>query len=572
MERVTQQDLLRAVGMHSEGNSSAYYEVVEAVREPNEPGLCQLFGALSQIVMVLAQSPEETEELVDAIFKYEFLSGENANSAFTKLILHLISSNSIYVLPSFQNLLRHLKVPDGEVDAACLVRFELIHKTIEQMLKIVPTGSSNIFVALSKCYPHKRHAVAVHELFVKQLLRIADYAPMLKSRILGLIVEKLVDLDVEIKLEQLELEPEEDYAEGIEGGDQEFDEDIESFESVGYEQGGAEVDALIDEQAGADVDERIDVMADKLDTIMCMVFAYLVQQMGSEQTQTRTLQGATFPLHVATTVSNTPSKASREMFSILLKVFGESVLKTHESKYVQFVLFIACQYSSDFADEFIGLLEQVLFAQDVEQLEQQQQQQQQQQQVPSPEKVKVGAYMAYRVGAPSTPRHTPTPVQQANKRAHPDVMRQKCAAYLASFCARAQYVGAEQIHKVIGHTLMYLRNYLESLTEADLAALNGGAGVNTSLAKRATQVGGRMVNGVGGQVSNQQQRQRQQQRHNRRQQRQQQQERHCVFYSTCQSLFYIIAFRANTLVYGENALTAWQTMHSGNSHSHHGYR
>ena len=65
---------------------------------------------------------------------------------------------------------------------------------------------SHLHEAIKEHFPHARRDVRTHRCFLANTLKLLTYAPVLRPRTLHLVVERLVDLDVQITLQQRSLE------------------------------------------------------------------------------------------------------------------------------------------------------------------------------------------------------------------------------------------------------------------------------------------------------------------------------------------------------------------------------
>lgn len=68
-------------------------------------------------------------------------------------------------------------------------------------MDLVPTGRGVLFPILSDFFPHKRFDRVIQTAYVRQLLHICSYEPLLQHRILDLIVKKCLEMDVEIVID-----------------------------------------------------------------------------------------------------------------------------------------------------------------------------------------------------------------------------------------------------------------------------------------------------------------------------------------------------------------------------------
>ncbi|KAI2492782.1 RNA polymerase I specific transcription initiation factor RRN3 [Fragilaria crotonensis] len=141
-----------------------------------------------------------------------------------------------------------------------------------------------------------------------------DYAPTLEPQMLELLIDKALEIDVEIRIKD--------------GGNVEIDEEkiVSQIDDEAIFE--LELDGDVPQKATAVnteaphqdnlLDRTIDEMAEKLDSIMVLLFRY-----------------------VESRVENDPQALSK-LFHILVPVFESTILTTHRSKFVQFILFYLC--------------------------------------------------------------------------------------------------------------------------------------------------------------------------------------------------------------------------------------
>jgi len=153
------------------------------------------------------------------LFHYEWKSEFRVSVAVVYLINHIVSSNSTFLTRALNLYVRSLSPPfkvgitnnhstdsalagtDEIVDAELQQRRHLIHKAIRRVMDLVPTGRGVLFPILSDFFPHKRFDRVIQTAYVRQLLHICSYEPLLQHRILDLIVKKCLEMDVEIVID-----------------------------------------------------------------------------------------------------------------------------------------------------------------------------------------------------------------------------------------------------------------------------------------------------------------------------------------------------------------------------------
>lgn len=365
--------------------------------------------ALPRCVSTMASEPHAYRLLLDALFKFDLLGDEAEARDYAHFIVHLVSSNTVYVVPTLQMLMRSMcrpqalpaalqpppaapaattgtkiaiggsftaalkaevekkeeeEKPPVDVEALFQRRYDSAHEIMQRVLALAPTATNILFPIVVEHFPHKRLDAPFQVAYLKNVLRLSGYAAGLRERIFGLVVDQLVAIDVEIKLDETE-------------------EDVFTMD-----------DFLDDDLLPDTTGEKVDEMADKLDQMMVIMFEHI--------------QESTVAADKADSAATTDVHRAALIFKYLLKVFEHSILNTHRSKYPQFLIFYVCKMDPQFQDVFISQL----LASSLD---------------------------------PQTP----------------PVMRQSCGAYLASFLARAKYISVAYLQKALYHLLKWLHDQMD---------------------------------------------------------------------------------------------------------------
>ncbi|XP_050436123.1 RNA polymerase I-specific transcription initiation factor RRN3-like isoform X2 [Adelges cooleyi] len=82
--------------------------------------------------------------------------------------------------------------------------YQNVHKTLRDLLKVIPLAKDILMAALQKKFPFKRNNPEAHLHYIHNLFMILDYEPSLRKNILGLIIHKLVEIDAHIPKEELD--------------------------------------------------------------------------------------------------------------------------------------------------------------------------------------------------------------------------------------------------------------------------------------------------------------------------------------------------------------------------------
>jgi RNA polymerase I-specific transcription initiation factor RRN3 len=78
------------------------------------------------------------------------------------------------------------------------VIYDRQHALLEHLLNLVPTLPSSLAPLLVRNFPHKRQPQAAHVAYIRNLLRITEYCGELSERVLGLIVDRALMVDVSV--------------------------------------------------------------------------------------------------------------------------------------------------------------------------------------------------------------------------------------------------------------------------------------------------------------------------------------------------------------------------------------
>lgn len=331
--------------------------------------------------------------------------------------------------------------------------YSRLHTLLRLLLSLIPTLSPALSPLLSQHFPSKREPVVAQICYINNLLAVSLYCSGLAEDILGVIVERALNLDVEIQGEPEEWEDVEDDMEEIggkvagiadivdrpTGEDESSDDDDDGSDNGGgldLEDTDDEPDPIGDEEAAklrsipgkkmstASI-KRILENRSKLDSILKVLFDHLAAVHSGRllSTPTNSFNGDVGTTTPTETTPTPETPASPELiahrlsvFRTLLDIFDRLLLRTFKTRNTQFLLFYLCSLEHSSSDHFVGvLLDRALFQIDA-----------------------------------------------------PAVTRVAAAGYVASYISRAKFVDAGMTRKVVKHLCIFLE------AEMDEASLAGG--------------------------------------------------------------------------------------------------
>ncbi|KAF9266320.1 RNA polymerase I-specific transcription initiation factor RRN3 [Marasmius fiardii PR-910] len=182
--------------------------------------------------------------------------------------------------------------------------YDRLHYLLQHLLSLIPTLPSTLMPMLVRNFPHKRQNTRSQSTYIKNLLRVCWYCPELSDGILELVIDRAIQIDVEIQVEIDDIETDiNDETEqpsdifdidldtviGQENSDVESDsdgsdssDDDDAFSDLSSEGGGN-----FDDDVRTKTDLPMDVkhiagMAKKLDAILVLVFEHLQRSIGDK--------------------------------------------------------------------------------------------------------------------------------------------------------------------------------------------------------------------------------------------------------------------------------------------------
>ncbi|KAJ3545477.1 hypothetical protein NMY22_g2430 [Coprinellus aureogranulatus] len=346
-------------------------------------------------------------------------------------------------------------------DPDARVIYDRLHYLLAHILALIPTLPSTLQPLLVKHFPHKRQNHFSQLTYIRNILRVSTYCPELSDKILATIVDRAIQIDVEIQVELEELE-EEDNDSGLPEHDI-FE--LDPFDVlVGQEGDGFDSDAEDDPSDTTSEDEDAtfsDVSSDAGDLDLDKEHVELPTNVKHIRDMVKKLDGilvlSIYPVVAASSpaislapatpaISKTlppPSKSDqlRSQFYSLLSIFDRTILNTFKSRYTQFLVFWFASLDPEFVDIFQGMLvERALFG-------------------------------SSELGGQTVSVTQPS----GSTNATPELTRAAAASYIGSFVSRAKFVDRDSTRRVVGVLCEYLQAYLDGVDVA-LRAYNDSDG------------------------------------------------------------------------------------------------
>jgi len=182
-----------------------------------------------------------------------------------------------------------------------------LHGTLFKILHLVPKGKSELFPIVSSCFPFKLIPLQKQIHYVKQCFLLLQYVPTLQQQLFELVIDKCLEMDVEIRIGN----------DGVVKLEEKNNNNENDLENTADKDGPDDNDS----KKKNDNKQRIEEMAEKLDSLMLLLFQHLQ--------------------------SNNKQMPTQQLYKMILPAFDSIILTTHRSKYVQFVILFLCGLDHD---------------------------------------------------------------------------------------------------------------------------------------------------------------------------------------------------------------------------------
>lgn len=294
-----------------------YNSLIEAFRFKKDLNiLYKIIVALrtTGMVNIITSAPKKHGRLIHFIVRMDPFTEEQQDEtddtlyladAYFHLITALVSANSVFCVPVLISLWKQNTVNKSHVPPS---QHSRIHACMATIFRLIPKAKTELISIVTSHVPFRMRPEPELVWYFQQSLYIAKYMPSIQLKVLELIIHTCLELDVEIKITDMGTAVRDDEdKEGNEGKEEEKDKDADETTLPNENNSPAP-------SAGEPATTLVDVdgMADRLDSLMLILFQ-----------------------HIRT--SNLP-----EVFDHLTTFFECSIMNTHKSKYVQFLLLYIC--------------------------------------------------------------------------------------------------------------------------------------------------------------------------------------------------------------------------------------
>ena len=328
--------------------------------------LCE---ALVESIPLIADNPKHFINFIKCFEESQWLKPGNLELSimFANFLIDLVRSNGSFLAQTIKLLVHNFWYANiTEIPVKALGSNNgrinehehpdvgiVLHVTICTLFQSVPLGKQVLLPLAMKRFPHQSIDIDFQVKYFSHILHISTYYKEYTKSILNLIVERMIKLDVEIKVEDafsdIEEEDEDDYdtmtdqtADNNNNNVAKKDEDtmfmMEDDDEEDERNGIGSTPELNNNSNNKKIKNKammVDKTAEILDVTMNIFFKYLKRDLNDQQRRDTILH-------------------------VLHDIFNKTILRTHRSKYVQFILFWVGSEYPTFAKSMIHNLLQKL--------------------------------------------------------------------------------------------------------------------------------------------------------------------------------------------------------------------
>ena len=338
---LVREEVRRAVDRHRLGDHTAYDNLRELLTaDPFSEGAISsalLRKHVHAFTTLSTSIAKGCSSLVDAIIHCSWLGrDEDFIGAYLRLLVSLITAQSGYTHPILLSLVQKfatLRPAEGHLPQEIRVsRVELldrIHRAIAHILNSIPTATGVLQPILIKTFPYPTDTVRVHVNYVSNLLRVTEYAPALRSDILGMVIERVVKIDArsQVDIDELAEELDEDLLAQVSNILHQLKDNKVADEEDSDDDDASDVSTIADPSARHVEELKLDIT--KLDCILDLLFEFYSNLFAKES-----------------------GLAQAASFEQLMNTFTRIILPTHGSRHTQFLLFHFGQSAPQLSDQF----------------------------------------------------------------------------------------------------------------------------------------------------------------------------------------------------------------------------
>ncbi|KAG0248230.1 hypothetical protein BG011_000304 [Mortierella polycephala] len=443
--------LYTVIDWNKKGDHAKYHELVENLRATAQYNAAEFFEQVHQLTPCTCLLDPSCRDLVNVILEAEWVQKSDCFvSKYVAFLSALVSAHTSWA----EHTGSKKRSQQQEED-------EYVHNAIKAVLDVVPNGPDVLLPVLESEFPAEHDSIHAQISYVSGILRVLDYAPVLHSKVIGIVVDRIMRMDSVCPLTTEDF----DLLDSQMAYDAIFGDDTmpNNTHVQTHVNNLGPADPSNDTGLGAVSYPDPEVVVNTLDGMLCQVFMYLDRFVNtfnehlSPSSPTSSPTSSPIPSSTSSSSSfstpstpstppfsfslaDEPSKPIQDLYTVLLLNFTESILRTSTSRHAQYLVFYLTSLSPIFIDYFLGtLIHRIVHAYDPQ---------------------AQGAQAPSTVAAAAIERGV------------------AAAAYLPSFLIRARYIDQEHIRMIVELLSDYALDVVKKV-ESTTAALANALAVSS---------------------------------------------------------------------------------------------
>ncbi|XP_076000053.1 RNA polymerase I-specific transcription initiation factor RRN3 [Genypterus blacodes] len=330
-------NVVETLAKYNRGDSGDYELLKHQLADP-EIKDAQMISWLQEFRSCVSLLSKDHEQLIYTILRVPWVGRSPAVvEEYLAFLSNLVSAQTVYLCACLKMVVSHftpkrvticeggVDISDSEDEDDDLPRnFNQSHQALQIITRYVPSTSRFLMPILQENFPFVQKSSRTLECYVHNLLRVTVYMPSIRRDILGVIVEKMLKLDVGASGSEIE----------------EAEEQAVHRKDEPSEEGLFQMDEDVSDCPTSGADVMIHPVAERLDTLMVVLMAYIKDI-----------------CHVNGSFN---VEKTKDLYRDLLNVFDKFILPTHASCHVQYIMFYLCSFKLALAEAFLDHLWKIL--------------------------------------------------------------------------------------------------------------------------------------------------------------------------------------------------------------------
>lgn len=195
---------------------TSYRAVMECIRKREDPNMLRLvllaLRTGGPTLHLLTSTSKRHEELLHCLLRLDpfhvrrskaeekdyrtLFDNYTIADAYLPLILAMLSSNSVFLTPVLTSLWRRLTFAGPHSEE----RTNRLHAALISVVKLCPRAIAELLPIVQSNFPYRVRPLEQIVWYTQQCLCLLDYAPSLRNKILELLIEQGLAIDVDIKI------------------------------------------------------------------------------------------------------------------------------------------------------------------------------------------------------------------------------------------------------------------------------------------------------------------------------------------------------------------------------------